>query len=115
MFVHVVNLGLASAFHARLELHIAGIPEVRDEAHIGIPRPDLFEALCLQLHQLVVADLPVRECANEACRRAFTRQRGTAEYGQYRTKGVLYCSAPCAKAQAQREYRRRQRQEKGEQ
>jgi hypothetical protein len=110
-FVTVVNWGLSGAYSTRLELHVEEVADLWDEYHIGIPRPDLFEALCLQLHQLVVADLPVRTCANETCGRAFVRQRGTAEYGQYRTKGVQYCSRPCAKAQMQRAYRRRQRKD----
>lgn len=69
----------------------------------------LASALVVQLHNLVVDGLEIRRCANESCGRPFTRQRGRAAKGQYRSTGVLYCDAACAKAQIQREYRRRNR------
>ena len=72
---------------------------------------DLFEALCLQLHQLIATELPMKTCANESCKRPFVYQVGTAEYGQYRSKGVKYCSRSCAWTQGQHERRRRQRRE----
>ena len=78
------------------------------------PNVDLYVATCLQLFNLMVEDLPVRHCASETCRRAFYRQIGRAEHGQYRTEGVVrYCSPSCANTQTQREYRRRKRAEKG--
>jgi hypothetical protein len=70
----------------------------------------LASALVVQLHNLIVDGLEIRRCANESCGRPFTRQRGRAAKGQYRSTGVLYCDAACAKAQIQREYRRRNRQ-----
>ena len=73
------------------------------------PQPDLFSAMCLQLFNIMCEALPVRRCANETCGRRFVRQLGRAEYGQYRTEGVRFCSKTCAKAQVQREYRRRQK------
>jgi len=77
------------------------------------PAADLFSALCLQIFNLVAESLPVHRCASETCGGRFVRQRGGAEAGQYRTIGVRFCSPACARAQAQREYRRRQRAEKG--
>lgn len=76
---------------------------------------DLLTATACQLHNITldVADgLPLRECANESCERYFLRQRGTAQQGQYRSKGVIYCSGRCANTQAQREKRRRDRERK---
>jgi hypothetical protein len=107
-FTTILNHGLG-AFQVRLELYT--LDDEGEEMPQHVPWPDLYEALCLQLHQLIVSGLPVRACANETCQRAFTRQRGTAEYGQYHTTGVAYCSRACAKAQIQREYRRRKRKE----
>jgi len=77
------------------------------------PQPDLYAAVCLQLFNLIVENLPVRHCASETCQRAFFRQVGRAEHGQYRKEGVVrYCSPNCANAQTQRDYRRRKRAEK---
>lgn len=77
------------------------------ESQWGYPEHDLIDALTLQLCALLHAKLPVCTCAFEGCRRPFLRQRDTAEQGQYRKTGVKYCTRLCAKAQAQRENRRR--------
>lgn len=72
----------------------------------------LFAAACVQVNNLVLdtADgLDLSTCANETCGKRFVRQRGTAKAGQFRTKGVLYCSARCANTQGQREKRARAR------
>lgn len=77
------------------------------------PEADLYSVMCLQVFNLMIEGLPVRHCASETCGRAFFRQIGRAEYGQYRTEGVVrYCSPGCANAQTQRDYRRRKRAEK---
>lgn len=69
----------------------------------------LFSALCIQLFNVVSDDLPIRDCANETCKNVFQRQHGRARKGQFRTEGVMFCSASCARAQAQRELRRRKK------
>jgi hypothetical protein len=73
----------------------------------GRPIPTLYNACCLQLVQYVALQAPPKRCANERCGRPFTKQRGLAKFGQYRTLGVRYCSPQCAKAQQERERRRR--------
>lgn len=69
----------------------------------------LYHLCCLELYNHIVEGATYRTCSNETCGHTFVRQEGRAEHGQYRTKGVKYCSATCARAQAQRELRRRKR------
>jgi hypothetical protein len=71
--------------------------------------PSIYSVSFLQLYNHVAEGSTARRCANETCRRAFVRQRGRAEYAQYRTDGVKYCSRECARAQAQRQLRRRRK------
>ncbi|MGW1272792.1 hypothetical protein [Streptomyces sp. NPDC002491] len=72
--------------------------------------PMLLAVAFLQPYDHLAEDAAVRECADETSRRAFVRQRGRAEHGQNRTTGVAYRTRECARAQAQREHRRRKRQ-----
>jgi hypothetical protein len=69
----------------------------------------LYSILALELFNHICEEASYHVCANEPCGHLFVRQRGRAQHGQHRTKGVKYCSADCARAQAQRVYRRRKR------
>jgi hypothetical protein len=107
-FTGTLNAGLRG-----LPPHVMSYGEWTGErVEYGEPTVDLFTALCVQLFNVMVEDLPIRTCANENCGRRFVRQRGRAEHGQYRTEGVHYCSKNCAKAQGERDRRAQRRKEK---
>jgi hypothetical protein len=81
---------------------------------IGIGLPEergstVYSAAFLQMYNHMVEGATVKHCANEPCGKPFVRQRGRAQFDQHRTEGVKYCSRQCARAQAQRELRRRRR------
>jgi hypothetical protein len=62
---------------------------------------NLHALCCLELFNHVAAGNDFPRCANESCGRLFVRdERG-------RGRGMRYCSRSCARAQAQREFRRR--------
>lgn len=67
----------------------------------------LFEVLVLELFRHIAEDASYKRCANPTCGRTFVRQEGGAIHQQSRMSGVLYCTRRCAKAVAQRRYRRR--------
>jgi len=78
-------------------------------------QPHVLNIAALQLANDISLDISEFECQNESCYRPdkrFTRQRGGATQGQYRTAGVLYCSTECRDMQNQRNYRRRKASEK---
>ena len=70
----------------------------------------LDAVLCLSLANDLADGAEFKRCASETCGRVFTRHSGRAKQGKYHMTGVKYCSVECARAQKQREYRRRQRQ-----
>jgi hypothetical protein len=80
---------------------------LEDDVANDLVEAPLYAVCCLELFNHLMEHAQVRRCANERCGRPFARQRGRAEHGQYRLRGVKYCSTYCARAQAQRAYRRR--------
>ncbi len=79
--------------------------------NVGEPRPGLYSIAVLQMFNDFVEQVDFRTCPAEKCGRIFLRQRGRSQFYS-RTTGVLYCSPSCANAQAQREWRRKQREKK---
>lgn len=84
---------------------------IPDFAHAD-QHPTLFNVAALQIANDILLGVTKRKCANENCDHEFTRQRGRAQYGEYRLKEVFYCSTSCARAQAQRNLRRRRATQK---
>jgi|1186.fasta_scaffold25362_2 hypothetical protein len=95
-----------SPFRVRIMVDV-GDPDF----NVGEPNPGLYSIAVLQMFNDFVDQVDFRRCAAEKCGRTFVRQRGRGQ-SYSRTIGVLYCSASCANAQAQREWRRKQREKR---
>jgi hypothetical protein len=67
----------------------------------------LYAICALELFNHIIENADYHVCANERCEQIFVHQQGRAEKGQRRSRGVLYCTPACARATAQRVYRRR--------
>ncbi len=112
-FVDDLTHGLLSAFYPqflRVEIDAQG---QRSRAGLAFAGTPLLNIMALELYNHACARAEYKTCHNEPCGRLFVHQRGRAQQGQHRAHGVLYCSYGCARAQAQRQYRRRQRAGKG--
>ena len=96
-------------FHVRVDVEIEASGEPFPKRDRDKVYTTLYSAAMLQLVNDLAANETVRTCANEACRRPFVRQLGRSAYGGHRRIGTLYCSSTCARAQYQREKRRRDR------
>ena len=89
-------------------MHVGAIRSVFGHEEKHLPGyHTIYSTSFLQLYNHMVEQAPFKNCANETCGRAFVRQRGRSQYDQNRLGGVKYCSRNCARAQAQRELRRR--------
>lgn len=71
------------------------------EARDAVLELNLHALCCLELFNHVAAGNDFPRCANESCARLFVRDE------RARRRGMRYCSRACARAQAQREFRRR--------
>jgi hypothetical protein len=70
----------------------------------------LYETCAFELFNHIGENAIYLTCQNETCkgRPLFVRQSGRrSELGMSKLQGVMYCDAACARAQAQRAYRRR--------
>ena len=77
---------------------------VGDEEPEPVLDLNLHTLCCLELFNHVAAGDAFARCANESCGRLFVLD------DRARRRGVRYCSRQCARAQAQREFRRRRAQ-----
>jgi hypothetical protein len=67
----------------------------------------LLDALVIQFFNDVADGVSYKTCANEPCQGLFVNQIDRKGQRHSRRNGTLYCSPRCARAQAQRNYRRR--------
>jgi hypothetical protein len=106
-----------SAFQPLLEVVLPQAREVtpapRFEDALRGYQPRLFEVLSLQLFNDIAAHAEYRRCRSETCGRWFTvvpkgqRLPGGFDGAMRSSDAAMYCTPQCARAQAQREHRRR--------
>lgn len=108
MLAVIVNQGLMP-----FQVGIRLVSSDAEPWEMGLTAPDIYSCLCLQLFNHIAEEAIYLTCHNERCRRLFVRQQGRSEKGRHRTTGVMYCSDYCARAQGQRELRKRKAAAKG--
>jgi hypothetical protein len=112
-FTVALNVGL-QPFRAHVE-HRVELPR-GEQFTWGLPQVGLYSATCRQVFNFIVRGETARRCENETCGHTFVHQLGGAQHGQYRSRGLLrFCSPECARAETQRQYRRRKAAQKKEQ
>ena len=104
----IVNQGLLPF---QVGIRLVGIDD--EPWQVGLTAPDIYSCLCLQLFNHIAEEAIYLTCHNERCGRLFVRQQGRSEKGGHRTTGVMYCSDYCARAQGQRELRKRKAAARG--
>jgi hypothetical protein len=107
-FIRLTDAALRD-FHVRVRVEVESNGEPTPKNDPAETYTTLYSAAMLQLVNDLAANETVHRCANETCRRPFVRQLGRSTYGGHRRTGTLYCSNTCARAQYQREKRRRDR------
>jgi len=109
VFEGMLTRGL-SPFYPQVHLQTGNDQPLRarDEWSTGGTVP-LYATCCLELYNHLAEKATHSHCANDKCQRLYVRQTGRAEHGQHRSRGTRYCSAHCARAQAQRNLRARRR------
>jgi hypothetical protein len=101
--------GLLSAFYPQfVRINITPDGQTRGGEPYFSEVP-LISLMALEIYNHACENAEYKTCQNETCGRLFVRQEGRALHGQHRRTGVKYCTSECARAQAQRAYRRRQR------
>ena len=93
-------------FSPRLFDRVTGVPDRFADLWSFVP---LYSIMMAELFNHIVLEAPTRRCANPRCNQLFVHQDGRAQKGTNRSRGVLYHSASCARAVAQRAYRERKR------
>ncbi len=110
MFAVAINVGLGS-----MTAHVEYTPDrllvhIRDSDHRS-----LWRRVRQQVFNLLVTQAVASRCESETCGRFFVHQLGGAKYGQHRSIGLRFCTPECARAETQRQYRRRKAALKKEQ
>jgi hypothetical protein len=104
--LQAMNKGL-EAFGPRAEVYRPQSGEFPGYRVLRITDASPWQIAMACLWNDMLAGESYRICQNETCRRLFQHQLGRATQAQHRSAGVRYCRARCARAQANRAYRRR--------